>query len=61
MMNKKLRVVIICNFSNPKIQEKLNLKMRFWEFALRKLLKKQTDIDKLVGEYGMHFVNTRNW
>ena len=57
MMNKKLRVVIICNFSNPKIQEKLNLKMRFWEFALRKLLKKQTDIDKLVGEYGIWNTN----
>ncbi len=59
MMNKdkKFNVVIICNFSNPKIQEKLNLKMSFWEFTLRKLLKKQTDIDKLVGEYGVWNTN----
>ena len=57
MVDKKLRVAIICNFSNPKIQEKLSLKMSCWEFFLRKLLKKQIGIKNLVGEYAIWNTN----
>jgi len=55
--DKKLKLVIICNFSNPKIQKKLHLRMSCCEFFLRKLLKKQVDIKKMADEYGIWNTN----
>lgn len=60
MENKKLKVAMLCHFSNPKVQTKLNLKLCFLEKLSRQLKHRTVNPNEIVGEYSFHVTNGLN-
>lgn len=60
MDNKKLKVAMICHFSNAKVQSKLNLKLCFLEKLSRQLKHRTVNPNDIVGEYSFHVTNGLN-
>lgn len=60
MENKKLKVAMICHFSNTKVQSKLNLKMNPLEKLARIIRHGTTNPYEIVGEYTFHVTNNIN-
>lgn len=52
-MSSKIRIAIICNFSNQKIQKKLNLKMSFFEKCIRKIIHKPTLVSNIIEDFAI--------
>ncbi len=57
MLKKKLKVAMICHFTNPKVQQKLKLKISFGEYIERKVKHLPTDPYKFLGEYSVWIGN----
>lgn len=57
MQKKPLKVAMICHFSNPKVQQKLKLKVGLLEYIARKIKRLPTDPRKFIGEYSIHVTN----
>ncbi len=57
MQEKTLKVAMICHFSNPKVQQKLKLKVGFLEYVVRKIKRLPTDPRIFIGEYSIWVTN----
>ncbi|HAU86016.1 glycosyltransferase [uncultured Treponema sp.] len=60
MENKRLKVAMLCHFSNPKVQTKLNLRLCFLEKLSRQLMHRNVNPNEIVGEYTFHVTNGLN-
>lgn len=57
VMNNIIKVALLCEFSNPEVQKKLQLKMTLLEKILRKIKKKNCNVYELTGEYNIFITN----
>ena len=57
MSKKPLKVAMICHFSNPKVQQKLKLKIGLLEYIIRKLRRQPTNPRDFIGEYSIWITN----
>ena len=57
MAENKLKVAMVCEFSDSKVREKLNFKIGLIEYIARKIFKKSTDPKKIIGDYCVWITN----